>query len=46
MTVNILLACVMPFMMLAMVFLLAHIEDRHLTTRTRVAERHPDAAAG
>ncbi|MGQ0632090.1 MAG: hypothetical protein ACT4P1_13800 [Sporichthyaceae bacterium] len=43
---TILLACVMPFMMLAMVFALAHIEDRHLTTRSRVSERRPDAAAG
>lgn len=43
---NVLVACVMPFMMLAMVFLLAHIEDRHLTARTRVSERRSDTAAG
>ena len=35
---NIVIACVMPFMMLALMFGLAHIEDRHLTAR-RVAER-------
>jgi len=29
-------AFVMPFVMLAFVFLLARIEDRHLTNRTRV----------
>ena len=29
----------MPVLMLAMVFFLADIESRHLTQRTRVAER-------
>ncbi len=30
------IAFIMPFVMLAFVFLLARIEDKHLTTRTRV----------
>jgi hypothetical protein len=34
--VTLAIAFVMPFVMLAFVFLLARIEDRHLTTRTRV----------
>jgi hypothetical protein len=34
----------MPLIMLALLFFLAYIEDRHLTVRTRVNERRaPDA---
>jgi hypothetical protein len=29
----------MPLIMLALLFFLAYIEDRHLTVRTRVSER-------
>lgn len=34
-------AFVTPFVMLALVFLLARIEDRHLTNRTRVLTPAP-----
>ncbi|WP_019873317.1 hypothetical protein [Sporichthya polymorpha] len=40
-------AVVMPFLMLALVFFLADIESRHLTQRTRAAERPTaDSAEG
>jgi hypothetical protein len=35
---------VMPILMLALMFFLADIESRHLTQRTRVAERSPAPA--
>lgn len=36
-------AFAMPFVMLAFLFLLARIEDRHLTSRTRVLTPAPVA---
>ncbi|GAA0603821.1 hypothetical protein GCM10009547_01860 [Sporichthya brevicatena] len=40
-------AVVMPFLMLALVFFLADIESRHLTQRTRIADRPAtDSAEG
>lgn len=39
-------ACMMPFVMLALVFFLAHIESRHLTARPRVEARNPADAEG
>jgi hypothetical protein len=39
--VSVAFACVMPFLMLGLVFFLADIESRHLTNRARVTERQP-----
>ena len=38
-------ACMMPILMLALVFFLADIESRHLTQRTRVSDRPSTAPA-
>lgn len=38
-------ALLMPLVMLGLLFFLARIEERHLTVRTRVRERHDVVAA-
>ena len=42
--VSLAVACCMPLVMMALLFFLARIEDRHLTTRPRVSGLAPAEA--